>query len=196
MSDQNLTPDQAFDKLMKGNQRFVNGWPDRPNQSAYRRREVVGGQHPFAVILSCSDSRVPPEIVFDQGLGDLFVMRVAGNVLSGVVIGSIEYAVEHLHVPLVMVLGHDSCGAVTEAVKGIHLPGHLGALIEVLRPAVDIAKAHGGDVVSHAIDANARIAVTQLKESQPILTPLINDGKVKIVGARYHLESGVVDPLE
>jgi carbonic anhydrase len=181
---------------MNGNQRFVNGWPDRPNQSAYRRREVVGGQHPFAVILSCSDSRVPPEIVFDQGLGDLFVMRVAGNVLSGVVIGSVEYAVEHLQVPLVTVLGHDSCGAVTEAVKGVHLPGHLGALIEVLRPAVDIAKAHGGDVVSHAIDANVRITVTQLKESQPILAPWVNDGKVKIVGARYHLESGVVNLLE
>jgi carbonic anhydrase len=196
MTEPQLTPDQALDKLMKGNQRFVNGWPDRPNQSAYRRREVAGGQQPFAVILACSDSRVPPEIIFDQGLGDLFVVRVAGNLVADVVLGSIEYAVEHLHTPLVVVMGHDSCGAVSAAVKGGVPDEHIGSLIKALQPAVDVARAHGGDVISHAIDANVRIAATQLKSSEPILAKRVSDNQLKIVGARYHLESGAVDRLE
>ena len=111
-----LTPDQALTQLLRGNERFVAGWPDHPNQSARRRREVSdSGQQPFAIILSCSDSRVPPEIIFDQGLGDLFVIRVAGNIIDDAILGTIEYAVEHVHAPLVMVLGHDKCGAVTAA---------------------------------------------------------------------------------
>ena len=193
---EHLTPDQALDKLMKGNQRFVNGWPDRPNQSAYRRREITGGQQPFAVILGCADSRVPPEVIFDQGLGDLFVVRVAGNVVDDAILGSIEYAVEHLQSPLVVIVGHDSCGAVTAAVKGSAADDHISSLVKALLPAVEVARVHGGDVISNAIDANVHIAVTQLKSSEPILAKRVRDNQLKIVGARYHLGSGVVDLLE
>jgi carbonic anhydrase len=191
-------PDQALDRLMRGNRRFVADWPDRPNQSVRRRRQLAKeGQQPFAVIVTCADSRVPPEIIFDAGLGDLFVVRVAGNVLDDVVIGSIEYAVEHLHVPLVMILGHDGCGAVTAALNRTGQPqGRLGAIMHALQPAVELAEAHCGDVVSHAIDANVRLAVKQLKAGEQTLSEAAAQGKISIAGARYHLESGVVDLLD
>src|SRR5207237_5372942 len=108
-----LTPDQALSRLVAGNQRFVAHKPTHPHEDLARRHDLAGSQHPFAVVLSCSDSRLPPELVFDQGLGDLFVIRVAGNITDAAVIGSIEYAVEHLHAPLIVVLGHEKCGAVT-----------------------------------------------------------------------------------
>ena len=156
MSD-TLTPDRALTQLLRGNERFVAGWPDHPNQSARRRREVSeAGQHPFAIILSCADSRVPPEIIFDQGLGDLFIVRVAGNVLDDVVLGTIEYAVEHLQVPLVMVLGHDKCGAVTAAVEGGKEKNHNQALVEDLRAGLIIAEAQAGDRVSTTIGGDIR----------------------------------------
>ncbi len=196
MPDITLMPDQALIKLRQGNERFVKGWPDRPNQSDRRRREIASGQNPIAVILGCADSRVPPEVVFDQGLGDLFVVRVAGNLVDDIVLGSIEYAVEHLHVPLVMVLGHDRCGAVSAAVEGGASHDHVHSLIAALRPAVEIAKVHGEDVVSHAINANVRLTVSALKSSEPILAPLVNAHAIKIVGARYHLESGLVELLD
>src|SRR5512139_387673 len=129
-----LTPDQALTHLLRGNERFIAGWPDHPNQSARRRREVSdAGQQPYAIILSCADSRVPPEIIFDQGLGDVFVIRVAGNVLDDVILGTIEYAVEHMHTPLVMVLGHDKCGAVTAAVEHVPTHSHVEAVLEALQ---------------------------------------------------------------
>ena len=188
-----LTSDQALTQLLRGNERFVAGWPDHPNQSARRRREVTeAGQHPFAVILSCSDSRVPPEIIFDQGLGDLFVIRVAGNVLDDIVLGTIEYAVEHLHAPLIMVLGHDQCGAVTAAVQGVEVRNHIQSLAEALRPAVAIARAQEGDVISNAIDANVHQAVTTLQASEPVLAHAVAEGQLKVAGARYNLDTGKV----
>ena len=188
-----LTPDQALTQLLRGNERFVAGWPDHPNQSARRRREVSEtGQHPFAIVLSCADSRVPPEIVFDQGLGDLFIIRVAGNVLDDLILGTIEYAVEHVHVPLVVVLGHDKCGAVTAALEGVEVRNHIQSLAEALRPAVEIARAQAGDVLSNAIDANVHHAVAALQVSEPVLAHAVAGGKLKIVGARYNLDTGEV----
>ncbi len=188
-----LTPDRALTQLLRGNERFVAGWPDHPNQSARRRREVTeAGQHPFAVILSCADSRVPPEIIFDQGLGDLFVIRVAGNVLDDIVLGTIEYAVEHLHTPLIMVLGHDKCGAVTAAVQGGEVRNHIQSLTKALRPAVEIARAQEGDAISNAIDANVHHAVTTLQASEPVLAHAVAEGQLKVVGARYNLDTGEV----
>jgi carbonic anhydrase len=188
-----LTPDQALIQLQRGNERFVAGWPDHPNQSARRRREVSdSGQQPFAIILSCADSRVPPEIIFDQGLGDLFIIRVAGNVLDEVILGTIEYAVEHLHTPLVMVLGHDKCGAVTAAVEHVPTNSHVQAIVDALQPALTLAEGQAGDRVSTAIDANIRFAVKTLHVSEPVLMGACAAGQLRIVGARYNLDTGEV----
>lgn len=194
-----ITGDQAFKKLMDGNARFVSGNITHPNQSAERRAETVSAQHPFAIVVGCSDSRVPPEIIFDQGIGDLFVVRTAGEVMDGASIGSIEYAVEHLNVPLVVVLGHDSCGAVKAAVDGGEAPGHIGSLVEAIKPAVDEAKnetKNNNETLSIAIDNNIKNVVNDLNSSEPILSEYVKEGKLKIIGARYHLESGKVDLVE
>jgi carbonic anhydrase len=181
-----------LDMLKAGNARFVVGQPIHANQSVDRRMEVAGGQRPFAIIVGCSDSRVPPEIVFDQGLGDLFVVRVAGNILDDHALGSIEYAAEHLHVPLVVVLGHDKCGAVQAAVSGGDAPGHIGSLVEAIEPAVEDAKSEQGDLLDNAIDANVRRVVTEIRHSEPILEHEVEAGKLTVVGARYKLDSGEV----
>lgn len=188
-----LSPDQALIHLLRGNERFVAGRPDHPNQSARRRREVSdSGQQPFAIILSCADSRVPPEIIFDQGLGDLFVIRVAGNVLDDIILGTIEYAVEHMHVPMIMVLGHDKCGAVTAAVQGVEVRSHIQSLAEALRPAVESARPQKGDLISNAIDVNVQQAVMVLRASEPVLAQAQAAGHIQIVGARYNLDTGEV----
>ncbi len=188
-----LTPDQALTQLLHGNERFVAGWPDHPNQSSRRRREVSdAGQQPYAIVLSCADSRVPPEIIFDQGLGDLFVIRVAGNVLDDVILGTIEYAVEHLHTPLVMVLGHDKCGAVTAAVEHAKTNNHVQAVVDALQAAILMAEGQAGDRVSTTIDANVRYAVKTLHASEPVLMGACAAGQLRIVGARYNLDTGEV----
>ncbi len=188
-----ITPDQALARLLRGNERFVAGWPDHPNQWAQRRREVSGsGQQPFAIILACADSRVPPEIVLDQGLGDLFVIRVAGTVLDDVLLGTIEYAVEHMRTPLVMVLGHDKCGAITAAVDRVKTHSHVQAVLEALQPALLMAEGHAGDRVSTTIDANVRYAVKKLQASEPVLIGACAAGHLRIVGARYNLDTGEV----
>lgn len=193
-----ITADRALEKLMDGNARFVSGNVEHPNQSAERRAEVVSGQHPFAIIVSCSDSRVPPEIIFDQGIGDLFVIRTAGQVMDDAALGSIEYGAEHLGVPLVVVLGHDSCGAVKATVEGGEAPGHIASLVEAIQPAVDEARkeASGEELLNAAIDINIKNIVDQLKTSQPILSELVKKGELTVVGARYHLDSGEVEILE
>lgn len=185
--------EEALQTLMAGNMRYVGTKLTHPNQSAERRAEVAQGQHPFAVILGCSDSRVPPELIFDQGLGDLFVIRVAGNSANDVVLGSIEYAAEHLGVRLVMVLGHERCGAVEAAVKAGEVAGHIASVVEAIVPAVERIKGRPGDPVDHAVRANVELVVTQLKSSAPVLAALVQAGRLKIVGARYDLESGWVD---
>ena len=157
-----------------------------------RQHELAGGQNPHAVILGCADSRVPPEIIFDQGLGDLFTVRVAGNVAGVNELASIEYAVEHLHTPLLVVMGHQKCGAVSAAVEGGEASGHLPELIKAIQPAVEKAKGMPGDVIENAVRSNVEMVVQQLSTSQPVLAPLVNEDKLRIVGAVYSLDTGKV----
>jgi carbonic anhydrase len=193
-----ISGEQALQKLMEGNARFASGNVTHPDQSADRRSELVFGQHPFAAVVGCSDSRVPPEVIFDQGLGDIFVVRTAGEVMDDVTLGSIEYAVEHLNVTLVVVLGHDSCGAVTAAIKGGEVSGHLDSLVSYIQPAVDDARAAGNEeqLLNSSINNNVKNIAGDLKTSQPILSEKVEQGELKVVGARYHLDSGIVEILE
>jgi carbonic anhydrase len=183
-------------KLIDGNKRFVASQVTHPNSSASRREEVAKGQHPFAIIVSCSDSRVPPEILFDQGIGDLFIIRVAGNVVDDFGIASIEYAVEHLGVKLIVVLGHEKCGAVSAAVQGGELPGHLPKLIKAITPAVNAAKKMSGDLVANSINQNVHDVVKLLKNSKPILEEVIHKHELEVIGAFYDLDDGTVKFLE
>jgi carbonic anhydrase len=187
-----LNSEQALLRLKEGNERFVTKKCIHPNQSAERQAEVVKGQSPFAAILSCSDSRVPPEILFDQGIGDLFIVRVAGNILSEEILGTIEYSAEHLGIPLVLVLGHQKCGAVQAAVSGGDVPGKIQRLVEALHPAVAKAKNLSGDLVENVVRANVERTVEQLKESEPIMAELVHKGKVRVIGGYYSLETGRV----
>ena len=187
-----LNSDEALKQLIKGNQRFVDSKMLYQNQSVERRSEVAKGQNPTAVIVSCSDSRVPTEIVFDQGLGDLFVIRSAGNLVDDIGLGSIEYAVEHLGVQLIIVLGHERCGAVSAAVQGGEAPGHIAKIVKEIHPAVEIAKKQSGDLVDNSVISNINMVVNRLQESEPILKEFVNSKKLKIIGARYDLDDGIV----
>ncbi len=191
-----LSAPDALAKLAKGNAAFVATTLKHPDQTEARRTKVAAGQNPFAIILCCSDSRVPPEVIFDQGLGDLFVVRVAGNVADDLGIASVEYAAEHLGTHLVVVLGHSRCGAVTAAVKGDALPGHLLNLMEALEPAVAATKGHAGDPVANAVWSNVLQTAAQLRESKPILAELVEKGKLTVVGANYDLDTGAVEFYE
>jgi carbonic anhydrase len=190
-----MTPDQALDRLVQGNRRYLFARMSHPVSNEERRREIAAGQHPFAVILGCADSRVPPEILFDEGLGDLFVVRVAGNVADDAVIGSIEYAVDHLKTPLVLVLGHERCGAVQAALDGGEASGHLDALLKCIRPAIDTTRGLQGDALDNAVRANVMLVVRELRGSGPILSAAVSAGTLKVVGARYDLDTGIVEVL-
>ena len=199
-ADAKLHPaDKAVAKLMAGNQRFVAGKPLHPNQSTARRDEVAKGQAPFAIILGCADSRTSPEVIFDAGLGDLFPIRVAGNIAEDGGIASMEYAVEHLGAQLIMVLGHERCGAVKATVdvvdKKVTLPGHLPTLSDAIKPAVTSTKGEG-DWCDRAVIANAKLTAAKLRASGPILSHAIADGKLKVVAARYDLDTGVVSLID
>ena len=190
------TAAEALAELKAGNARFVAGKHQSPNLDMKRVKEVVAGQHPEAVILGCADSRVPPEVIFDEGIGDLFVVRVAGNVSEPATTGSIEYAAEHLHVPLIVVLGHHKCGAV-KATAEAHGPveGNIGAIVKELEPAVAAAKANPGKegLVDDAVHENVKIVAGQLVSESKVLGHLVQAGKVKIVTAVYDLDSGKVE---
>jgi len=190
------TAGEAIEALLEGNRRFAAGRPEHPRRDAAHRAAVGGGQRPFAAVVSCSDSRVPPEIVFDQGIGDLFVVRSAGNLVDEFGLASIEYAAEHLGAPLVVVLGHARCGAVQAAVAGGEAPGRLGALVAALGPVVERARRAGGDVVEAAVRENIRAVAAALRSSEPILKPRADGGRLAIVGAFYDLESGAVEFLD
>src|SRR6266704_986695 len=188
---------EAIAKLKEGNGRYASGKLQHPGQTTERRAELTKDQHPFAVIVSCSDSRVPPEIVFDQGLGDLFVVRVAGNVIDDHGLGSIEYAVDHLGARLIVVLGHQSCGAVKAAKETIaaksKAPGHIQSLVTAIQPAVEAtAKSDLGATV----EANVKNVVQALRTSTAILKPKVDSGEVRVVGAYYSLDTGAVNFLE
>jgi len=191
-----IAPVDALKRLMEGNARYVANAPNERDFSAGRAARAEN-QYPIAGILSCSDSRVSPELAFDQGPGDLFVMRVAGNIVTPDLLASLEYGVQFLGVPFVMVLGHTSCGAVDAAIKVLKskavLPGHLPALIAGIKPAVLAAeKAQSGDLVDNAAAENVRRQVTQLKNSPPILQKGYAGKKIDIVGAMYDLKTGKV----
>ncbi|MEG4857920.1 carbonic anhydrase [Microcoleus sp. K1-B6] len=188
-----ITPNNALKKLMEGNQRYIEQKRTFPDQTRSRVVEVAQGQHPFATILACSDSRVAPEIIFDQGLGDLFDIRVAGNFLDDVVLGNIEYATLELGVPLLVILGHERCGAVKAALDGKAVPGHISTLVAAIKPAVDSTKGQTGDAWDNAVRANVKMNVNNLQSSSPILAEAVKAGKLKVVGARYDLDSGKVE---
>jgi carbonic anhydrase len=188
--------DDALARLMAGNQRYVRLAQQYPNQSLARRKELVKGQHPFAIILACADSRVSPELLFDQGLGDLFVIRVAGNIADDAILGSIEYAVEHLGTKLVMVLGHEKCGAVSAAVEGGIAPGHIQAVVAAIQPSVAASSKEPGDRVHNCVIANARRVARQIRECEPVLKESVEKHGLKVVAADYALDSGKVNLLD
>jgi carbonic anhydrase len=191
--------DAILRELLAGNERFASGKPINPRRAPDDFRSVAASQNPSAVVITCADSRVPPELLFDEGVGDLFVVRVAGNVVSGAgaaVKGSVEYAVAELNVPLVIILGHTGCGAVKSAVKHIDakdsLPGSINELVELVKPAVLEVRGRPGDLVENAIRANVSVGVDKLMTLQPILGPRVKDGRLKIVGGVYDLSTGKV----
>jgi carbonic anhydrase len=200
-----VTAGEALEKLMSGNKRYIDKAMTACAVSNDTKREVLAkGQKPYAIILSCSDSRVPPELIFDQGMGDIFVVRVAGNVPDPIVLGSIEYAAEHIGSPLIMVLGHERCGAVTATVdangKG---KGNIGAILKTIAPALNKVKARcrmhkecdkkdKAKLVECVVDENAKLVAANLVKQSKIIAELVKEGKVKIVSAKYDLDDGKV----
>jgi carbonic anhydrase len=197
-----ITPEQALRRLKAGNARYVSGMTTHPDQSAARRKKLASGQKPFATILACADSRVGPELIFDQGLGDLFVIRVAGNVVDDTVMGSVEYAAIHLNCPLVMVLGHEHCGAVTAAVAAVSGKSEdedkdtkIGALAGLIAPAVKAVPADAPDKVEAAVEENARRGAHILVTASRPLGERVRQGRLQIVSARYSLDDGRVSQV-
>ncbi|MBD2609866.1 MAG: carbonic anhydrase [Nostoc sp. ZfuVER08] len=186
-----ITPEQALQELLDGNDRFVKNKRKNPHQNNSRLVEVAKGQKPFASILGCADSRVPSEIIFDQGLGDLFVCRIAGNIATSEEIGSLEFGSLVLGSKVILVLGHERCGAVDATIKGAKVPGRIGSLIEVIRLGVERSKNQPGDKLENACKANILVQVETLKSSS-VLSELIDAGKLKIVGGYYDLDTGKV----
>jgi carbonic anhydrase len=193
--EEGVSKEIALQRLMLGNKRFVSSKMTHENQSAKRRAELAKGQHPFAVVVTCSDSRVSPEILFDQGLGDIFVIRVAGNVIDDNALGSIEYAVDHLGTKLVVVLGHTKCGAVSAAAAGGEVPGHIKSICEAISPAVEKARTQEGDLVENSIINNIKEIVNKLRISEPVLKELVDDETIMVVPAEYDITSGKVTLL-
>jgi carbonic anhydrase len=186
-----------IEKLFRGNQIFYEYPRD---SSPAKRHELAAGQHPFATIISCSDSRVVPEYIFDQGLGDIFVIRVAGNVIDPVVLGSIEYGVEHLHTPLLVILGHSQCGAVTAAVDALDEPhGNIGAILKKIMPAAAYAKSQARGrrkILDIAVHENIRNTYQDILANSPIVKRLVDEDELKVVGAEYYTDSGKVEIMD
>ncbi|MGJ5634667.1 carbonic anhydrase [Nostoc sp. CALU 1950] len=189
--EDDITPDKALQELLDGNDRFVKAKRRNPNQTQSRLVEVAKGQKPFASILGCADSRVPSEIVFDQGLGDLFVCRIAGNIATTQQVGSLEFGSLVLGCKVIMVLGHERCGAVDAAIKGAQVPGQIGSLLAAIKPSVEKSKDESGDKLENACRANILAQVERLKSS-PVLSDLIKAEKLKIVGGYYDLDTGKI----
>jgi carbonic anhydrase len=191
-----LSPDAALKRLRKGNERYVEG-ESRHHDFRHEREALAGGQNPYAAILSCADSRIAPEYAFDSGRGDLFVCRVAGNFANDDTVASLEYAVAVLNTPLILVLGHESCGAVDATIKslkdGTTLPGHMPALVAAITPAVKVVTPQGGDTLGKAIRQNVVDNVAKLRAATPILSAAVEQGKLKVVGGIYRLKDGKVD---
>jgi carbonic anhydrase len=193
---ESISSEAALQRLLQGNRRFTEERVHEVRLGA-RLREVAPAQYPFAAVFGCSDSRVPAEVVFDCSLGDLFVVRTAGHVLGPSVVGSLEYAAVHLHVPLILVLGHTRCGAIQAALNaapGSTAPGSIAALVEGVWPAIERARTLPGDTLDHAVTANIAGTVAALGCAE-MLAPMVEAGKLKVVGARYDLDTGEVQVL-
>ena len=190
-----VNPDEALKLLLAGNQRFVTGNLNSVarEELTQRRAELVQGQKPFAIVLCCSDSRVGPELVFDQELGNIFVVRTAGEVLDAAGIGSIEYAVAHLGSPLLLVLGHEHCGAVAAAVADAKEPGHIASIVKAIRPAVAKTKGQPGDPLQNAVRANVQDIAARLRDTGPVLSEKVKAGRLKVMGATFSLGTGKVE---
>lgn len=199
------TPAEAWAELRAGNERFVTGTVKHPHQDAAHRAEVADGQAPVAALFGCSDSRLAAELIFDRGLGDLFVVRNAGQVISESVIGSIDYAVMILKVPLIVILGHDECGAVSAAMRSTHpdatpLPIHIARIIRTILPAVHRVRARNGSTTTYDLDPqevgreHLRDTIKELIESSTVVSEAIADGRLAVVGANYRLAAGRVEP--
>jgi carbonic anhydrase len=191
-AESSVSAAESLARLKEGNDRYNRQEATHPDQTPERIASLAAGQHPFAVILSCSDSRVPPEIVFDQGLGDLFVVREAGNTLNDAVLGSIEYAVEHLGSQLIVVMGHETCGAVQAAMSGHAEGGHIPALTKPISPVIAEAKKMPGDPVHNAVLLNAKRVAKELSQSAPFLKQRVAAGSLDVVVAVYDVTSGRV----
>ena len=189
-----IRAEQALHLLLEGNQRFVAGKLEHPNQTPARRAELAKVQHPFAAVLACSDSRTPPEIIFDRGLGDIFTARVAGNSADQLVIESLDYSVKHLGVRVVMVLGHRRCGAVTAAVESYDNE-NVGPMLKELYPAVRASRGMPGDPVENAVRENVKLVMKKLAAS-PELSAMVKSGELKIVGGIYDLDTGTIEMLK
>lgn len=193
---------EALQKLKDGNQRYLANESALPTSHDQQRNALVAGQAPYAIVLGCSDSRVPTELIFDQGLGDIFVIRVAGNIATPTQIGSIEYAAEQFGTPLIIVLGHSHCGAVKATLAQVQNPGDIGspnlaAIVEKIQPAVAPLCSHNHDsdetLEQNAIRANVDASVAQLTADSAVLAKRVENGELNIVGAQYFLESGIVE---
>lgn len=193
---QRLSADEALNKLLEGNRRFMSGNLLHPNHCEESRQVVAEGQEPIATVLACADSRVPPVDIFDQGIGDIFVVRVAGNIIGDHTLGSIEYAVSHLHTPLVIVLGHSCCGAVGAVVSEVKLDGHMSTFVPAIQAAIKSVRGDEGDLVNNTARELARQMADKLTKSEPIIADLVEHGKTRIVPAYYDLHSGEVSILQ
>ena len=187
----NKSPREALKFLKEGNARFSEDRLEHPRRDSQTREKLMAGQNPFAALLTCADSRVSPDLVFDKGLGDLFVIRNAGNVAGSTAIASIEFAVAQLGVNLVVVMGHDQCGAVQAAIDGVEI-GHIGVVTGKILPAVREAETLEGDLLENAIKINARKMAKQLRRTKPIIKPAYERGDLQILSAVYSLETGRV----
>ncbi|MCH6471131.1 carbonic anhydrase [Sinomonas terrae] len=189
-----LTPAEAWQNLRDGNERFVAGTSIHPNQNAARRSELVSTQNPFCVIFGCSDSRLAAEIIFDLGLGDAFVVRSAGQVIDDAVLGSLEYAIEPLGVPLIVILGHDSCGAVTASVNAFssgNMPqGFVRDLVERIMPSVLTAQRNGVTTVNETVVEHVKQTGDRLLETSQIIARAVEEGRTAVLGVCYHLDEG------
>lgn len=192
----NLSAADSLNKLKEGNERYVTLHQKHPDESKKRRKEMMKGQHPFAIILSCSDSRVPLELIFDQGLGDLFEIKNAGNVLDDHVIGSIEYAVMHCGVKLIVIMGHQDCGAIAATLSGVSETKYIKSLEDSIQPAIEDCKEKGLEINSdNVVKAHVMQDINELLKEDHYLVDYMKKHNVKIVPAYYHIDSGKVDFL-
>jgi carbonic anhydrase len=186
---------KPLERLIEGNNRYVSSTTVCHEDWTAKRTALIENQKPYAVIVTCSDSRVPPEIVFDQTLGDLFIVRVAGNVVDDFAIGSIEYGVNVLGADLVLVLGHSNCGAVDAALKGMKFDNHIQEIINEMQPAIAATKGQTENLLEKTIKANVKVVVDELRTSKPLLTKLAKEGKLTVIGGYYDLATGKVEFL-